>query len=244
MTVDAIELRAVTRTYEGKDVLKRVSVTFSRGEHTAIVGPSGGGKSTLLRIVAGLETPTAGEVLFDGEAVSVPGRTLRPPHQRGLSMVFQDLALWPNLSVLENVVLGLSGAMLPAREIEQRAARALALCSIDGLAFRKPGVLSGGEQQRVALARALAVRPSFLLLDEPFSGLDLVTKLNLVDEIRTMVTEQHVTLLVVTHDPVETRRLCRSAVLIDGGRVEEAGRLDRLLESPRSPFLRTFRELW
>ena len=242
--MEAIELRQVTKVYDGRSALSNVSITFAPGEHTAIIGPSGCGKSTLLRLIAGLELPTAGDVLFGHELVSVPGKLLRPPHARGISMVFQDLALWPNLSALENVLLGLSGTALSRREAKRRAARALSLCSMEAMSGRRPEALSGGEQQRVALARALAVRPAFLLLDEPFSGLDLVTKLGLLDEILALASEQEATLILVTHDPLEAKRLCRSAVLLSEGKVEEAGPLKELLESPRSEMMRLFRELW
>ena len=240
----AIELREVTQTYEGRPVVSDVSTLFHAGEHTAIIGPSGSGKSTLLRLIAGLESPAAGEVLLGGKLVSAPGKLLRPPHKRGLSMVFQDLALWPNLSALENVILGLSGANLSRREMRSRALEALSLCSIEALSARRPGALSGGEQQRVALARALALRPTFLLLDEPFSGLDLVTKLKLLEQILALATEQQVTLIVVTHDPLEAKQLCHSAILLSGGQVQESGPLEELLRSPRSEMLRRFRELW
>ena len=240
----AIELRELTKVYDGRSALWRVSVTFAPGTHTAIIGPSGCGKSTLLRLVAGLELPSSGKVLFGAELVSAPGRLLRPPHERGIAMVFQDLALWPNLSALENVLLGLSGAALSRQEARNRAVEALRLCSIETLSGRRPRSLSGGEQQRVALARALAVRPAFLLLDEPFSGLDLVTKLKLLDEILALAAEQEATLVLVTHDPLEARKLCRSAVLLREGSVEEAGPLKKLLESPRSEMLRIFRDLW
>ena len=240
----AIKFREVTKVYDGIAALSRVSLTFAPGVHTAIIGPSGCGKSTLLRLVAGIELPTAGEVLLDGELVSAPGKLLRPPHERGISMVFQDLALWPNLSALENVLLGLAGTTLSRPEAKERAVEALSLCSIERVSGRRPRALSGGEQQRVALARALAVRPAFLLLDEPFSGLDLLIKLKLLGEILALATEQETTLIVVTHEPIEAKRLCRSAILLSEGKVEESGPLKRLLESPRSEMLRTFAELW
>jgi ABC-type Fe3+/spermidine/putrescine transport system ATPase subunit len=156
-------------------------------------------------------------------------------------MVFQDLALWPNLSAVDNVLLGLSGTGLAKKDAEQRAREALALCAVESLAGRKPGALSGGEQQRVALARALAVQPSFLLLDEPFAGLDLVTKARLLEEIATLAAAQHVTVILVTHDPYEATTLCRSALVLDGGRVKESGTWTDLLGSPRSEILRVFR---
>jgi ABC-type Fe3+/spermidine/putrescine transport system ATPase subunit len=242
VTTAGFELRAVGKTFDGCPALSQVSLTLPPGEHMAIVGPSGCGKSTALRLLAGLDAPSAGLVLLDGIAVSEPGKVVRPPHLRGVAMVFQDLALWPNLSAMDNVLLGLSGAGLSRREARVRAAHALDLCGIAELAVRQPGEISGGQQQRVALARALAVQPAFLFLDEPFAGLDLVTKTRLLEQISTVAGAQHLTIVLVTHDPMEARVLCRSAVVLEKGRVREAGPLAQLLRDPQSEILRIFRD--
>jgi ABC-type sulfate/molybdate transport systems ATPase subunit len=157
-------------------------------------------------------------------------------------MVFQDLALWPNLSVLDNVLLG-AGARLSRTGVRQRAEEVLTLCGILALAQRKPGQISGGEQQRVALARALAARPAFLLLDEPFGGLDIIVKTRLLREIAQLATQQQVTIVLVSHDPLEATTLCRSAVVLGNhGQVEESGPFTDLLRNPRSEMLKVFRE--
>ena len=156
-------------------------------------------------------------------------------------MVFQDLALWPNLSVIENVRLGLSGASLSRREAATRVEEALHRCGIESLANRLPNTLSGGEQQRIALARAMAPRPDFLFLDEPFAGLDLVTKTRLLSVIQALAKEQEFTIVLVTHDPLEATTLCLSAVVLNAGRVEASGPLDELLGSPKSELLKAFR---
>jgi ABC-type Fe3+/spermidine/putrescine transport system ATPase subunit len=156
-------------------------------------------------------------------------------------MVFQDLALWPNLSVRDNVVLGLSGAGLTKTDAWERAREALTRCGIEALTSRKPGNLSGGEQQRVALARALAVQPAFLLLDEPFAGLDLVTKSKLLEEIAALTVAQKLTIVLVTHDPYEATTLCRFALLLENGHVEKAGTWKDLLNNPLSTTLTAFR---
>jgi ABC-type Fe3+/spermidine/putrescine transport system ATPase subunit len=242
MSKSWFEFRAVSKTYDGRPALADLSFTIAAGDHTAILGPSGCGKTTALRLLAGLDTPSAGQVLLDGKVVSEPGRILRLPHLRGVAMVFQDLALWPNLSVLDNVLLGLAGTRLSRPEARTRAHEALALCGIESLADRKPGKISGGQQQRVALARAVAVQPAFLLLDEPFAGLDLVTKTRLLQEIAALAAKRNLTVLLVTHDPLEATMLCRSAVVLDNGRVEESGALLDLLRVPRSEVLKVFRD--
>jgi ABC-type Fe3+/spermidine/putrescine transport system ATPase subunit len=241
MSTAQFAFRSVSKRYDRQVVLDNVSFTLPAGEHTAILGPSGCGKSTILRLLAGLEAPSAGHVLLDGQVSSEPHRVLRPPHLRGVAMVFQDLALWPNLSAVDNVLLGLSGTGLAKKDAEHRAREALARCAVESLAGRKPGALSGGEQQRVALARALAVQPSFLLLDEPFAGLDLVIKARLLEEIATLAAAQHVTVILVTHDPYEATALCRSAFLLENGHVEETGTWRDLLNNPRSEMLKVFR---
>ena len=235
------ELRDVSKLYDGQAALSSVSFAIADGEHTALLGLSGCGKSTALRLLAGLDTPCAGEVWLNGAIVSTADTLSMPPHLRGVSMVFQDLALWPNLSVIENVRLGLSGASLARREAATRADEALHRCGIESLANRLPKTLSGGEQQRVALARAIAPRPDFLFLDEPFAGLDLITKTRLLSEIQALATEHRFTIVLVTHDPLEATTLCQSAVVLNGGRLEAAGTLDELLRTPTSEILKAFR---
>lgn len=242
MTPRRFEFRGVSKYYSRQAALKDVSLSILSGEHTGIIGPSGCGKSTALRLLAGLEAPSSGQIYLDGELISKEERILKPPHQRGIAMVFQDLALWPNLTVLDNVLLGLSGQPLSSRETRERAWKALALCHIDSLAGRKPGTLSGGQQQRVALARALAVKPDFLLLDEPFAGLDLLTKLRLLEEIDRLAADQKITVVLVSHDPLDAKALCQSVVVLKEGQVEERGLLDELLREPESELLQVFRD--
>ena len=242
MTAPACELRAVSRRYGGTCALRRVSLAVAAGEHTVLLGPSGSGKSTALRLLAGLEAPDEGEVRIAGELAAAGGRLAIPPHRRGIAMVFQDLALWPNLSVFDNVLLGLAGTGRPRVERRERARWALALCAIEELAGRRPETLSGGQQQRVALARALAPEPRLLLLDEPFSGLDLMVKARLIEEVRRLAEVRRFTVLLVSHDPLEAGPLCRAAIVLQEGEVEEQGPLAELLRSPRSELLRAFRE--
>jgi ABC-type Fe3+/spermidine/putrescine transport system ATPase subunit len=236
------EVRSVGKNYGASRALCDVSFTVAAGEHLAVLGPSGSGKSTALRLLAGLEAPDAGSVLLNDVPISEPGRILLPPHRRGISLVFQDLALWPNLTAQANVMMGLSGLALARREALTRTREALSLCGIEELASRKPGAMSGGQQQRVALARAVAVRPAFLLLDEPYAGLDLVLKSRLLPELRDLAALRDMTVILVTHDPLDAISLCRSAVVLDRGRVAESGPLADLLAAPRSELLRIFRD--
>jgi ABC-type Fe3+/spermidine/putrescine transport system ATPase subunit len=241
MSEGRFEFHSVTKKYGEQAALDALSFTLQPGQHTALLGASGCGKSTALRLLCGLEAPSAGEVLLDGQVISAPEAILLPPHRRGLSMVFQDLALWPNLTVLGNVLLGLSSAGLGRSERHARAVEALSLCGTSELARRKPGQLSGGQQQRVALARAIAARPRFLLLDEPFTSLDLVTKSGLLREIAFLASSQRLTVVLVTHDPLEAIDLCRFALVLESGRLIQAGELEEVLREPRSSLLEIFR---
>ena len=194
-------LLSVSKKYSGTSALDQVSLQIPAGSHAAILGPSGCGKSTLLRLLAGLDWPTSGTILLDGQTISTAQQIVRPPHRRGISMVFQDLALWPNLTVRENIRMGLAGQRLRHEEGRQRLRDALDVCGIAGLADRFPSQLSGGQQQRLALARAIAVHPRFLLLDEPFSGVDLATKVRLLAEIAGLARDCHFQVVLVSHDP-------------------------------------------
>jgi ABC-type Fe3+/spermidine/putrescine transport system ATPase subunit len=236
-----LELRSVGKSYAATAALKPVSATFNEGTHVAIIGPSGCGKSTMLRLLAGLEAPSTGTIFKDDLVFSKAEEIVVAPHQRGIGMVFQDLALWPNLSVLKNVVLGLSGRALPKADIRKIGLGSLALCGIQDLIDRKPRQLSGGEQQRVALARALTVRPRFLLLDEPFSSLDLATKSVLLADLRSLLAEQKITILLVTHDPADAVTLCSSLIVMERGAITEVGTLEDLVRMPtKSPSLDAF----
>lgn len=213
MTAHGFELLGVRKSYGPTPVLADLSLAFRAGVNTAVVGPSGCGKSTLLRLLAGLEEPDGGTIFVDGRLASAPNRVIVPPHQRGIAMVFQDLALWPNLTALDNVRLGLS-ARLARRDAGERAIEALTHCGMESLAHRKPAQLSGGQQQRIALARAIAVRPSFLLFDEPFSSLDGGAKNELLREIGGLAQTHQITIVLVTHDLAEVQTLCRRVLSI------------------------------
>ncbi len=238
----SFELRAVSKAYGGPPVLEGISLTLETGESVAILGRSGSGKSTLLRLLAGLDAPTEGQVLVRGAVASESGKIVLPPHRRGVSVVFQDLALWPNLTVVGNVLLGLSGLPFSGAQRKVRALEALALCAIDHLEGRRLSQISGGEQQRVALARAVATRPTFLLLDEPFSGLDPVTKAQVVEEISRLRRAEGITVVLVTHEPLDALALCGKGIVLEDGGIVEAGPWVELLRTPRSRLLEVFKE--
>jgi ABC-type Fe3+/spermidine/putrescine transport system ATPase subunit len=221
-------------------VLDGTDFDVHESESVALLGSSGSGKSTLLRVIAGLETLEQGEVIIQGRPATKDGRLLIPPHQRGIAMLFQDLALWPNLTVAANVRLGLSGLRLSSKEARHRTEQSLELCRISELANRRPGTLSGGQQQRVALARALAMQPKLLLLDEPLGGLDLLTKQAVLLQIAQLKTQLGFSLVLVTHDPVEVRELCGSLAVLESGRIAEHGSLDEITKNPQTELAKAF----
>lgn len=231
-----IEFEGISMGYGDTTVLRDVSFAQERGDHLAVLGASGSGKSTLLALLAGLIQPASGRICIGGETVSKASTIVVPPHRRGLSMVFQDLALWPNLNALQNVVMGIprTSGLDRARRIG-RATELLEDCGIGELAARKPAAMSSGQQQRVALARALAARPRLLLLDEPFTGLDLILKQRLLDEIGSLAARYGITLILVSHDPWEVQHLCKSAVVLQDHCITQRGSLGGLLNDPRSP---------
>ncbi len=237
---DLVRLHQVSKTFAGRPVLRQVNLTIRPREHHWITGPSGCGKSTLLRLIAGLETPDAGEVHIADQVASDAGRIRIPPHRRGLSMMFQDLGLWPNLTVRGNVLLGLSGTGRPQSERDAWAHSAWEACEVGHLLDRRPAELSGGEQQRAALARALAPRPGLLLLDEPFAGLDLLLRRTLIDRLLDLAARFETTLCLVSHDPMDAERLHATVSVLEDGAICETGPLQTLLADPRSQTLRAW----
>ena len=214
-----LELEGIRLDYGSRRALDGVDLTVAAGERVAILGPSGCGKTSLLRLVAGLEVPTGGRIRIGGRTVSEPGRILVPPEQRGLGMVFQDLALWPHLTVRGNLALGLRARGIRRAERQRRAEAMLELVELDGLGGVRPWQLSGGQQQRVALARALVLEPPMLLLDEPFSSLDPELVQRLLDVVLRLHERLGFALVHVTHDHSEATRLAQRTVQMDHGRI-------------------------
>lgn len=220
MSEPFLRLTGVTKRYGDRAAVDDVSLNVTLGESVVIFGPSGCGKTTVLRLIAGLERPDAGEIWFDQRMVAASGRTLVPPHERRLGFVFQDLALWPHLTVRENLdfVMGSVGVAQPERA--ERTREVLGLVRIDTLAERHPHELSGGEQQRAALARALVGRPRLLLLDEPFSSLDHDLRVALRRDVERLQRSLHLTSIYVTHDQEDAEALADRIVEMRQGRKE------------------------
>jgi len=230
-----IAVRDVSKRFGKFTALEAVSVDVPSGSLTALLGPSGSGKSTLLRVIAGLERPDTGEVILDGEDV-----TGRPPQRRGVGFVFQHYAAFRHMTVYENVAFGLRVRRHPRREIRERVEELLHLVQLEGLAKRYPAQLSGGQRQRMGLARALAVDPSVLLLDEPFGALDARVRKELRRWLRRLHDETHTTTLIVTHDQEEAMDVADQIVLMNHGRVEQAGGPRDLYEEPANEFVMGF----
>ena len=231
----SIEATGIVKRFGDFVALDEVDLSVASGRLTALLGPSGGGKSTLLRIIGGLESPDAGRVHIDGrETTSVPAQ------RRNVGFVFQHYAAFKHLSVFRNVAFGLEIRKRPKDEIRSRVHELLELVHLDQFADRMPSQLSGGQRQRMALARALAVEPSVLLLDEPFGALDTKVRKELRDWLRRLHDEVHVTTVFVTHDQEEALEVSDEIVVINQGHVEQVGSPDDLYDKPANDFVMEF----
>jgi sulfate transport system ATP-binding protein len=231
----SIDVTSVTKRFGDFVALDDVTVTIPTGQLTALLGPSGGGKSSLLRIIAGLDHADAGTISIEGtDATTLPAR------KRDVGFVFQHYAAFKHLTVARNVAFGLEIRKRPNDEIHQRVHDLLRLVHLDQFADRLPSQLSGGQRQRMALARALAVEPKVLLLDEPFGALDAKVRKELRDWLRRLHDEVHVTTVFVTHDQEEALEVADEIVVINDGRVEQIGTPDQLYDTPANDFVMTF----
>ena len=218
-TAPRLELRGITRRFGGRPVVSDVSLSVRPGQVTCLLGPSGCGKSTTLRIIAGVERPDEGEIFVDGRRVVGPGSFV-PPERRETGLMFQDFALFPHLSVFDNVAFGLSGSRTEKRlRVHELLDKVGLVRFVDSF----PHELSGGEQQRVALARALAPRPKIMLMDEPFSGLDDRLRDGIRDETLSILKDEGTAVLLVTHEPEEAMRMADEIALMRGGRIVQQG---------------------
>jgi putrescine transport system ATP-binding protein len=230
-----LRIDAVVKEFDGFRAVDSLSLDIHAGEFFALLGPSGCGKTTLLRMLAGLETPDQGRILLDGKDIANV-----PPHQRPLNMMFQNYALFPHLSVRDNIAFGLKRARLPAGEIEARVAEMIALVRLDGLEKRKPDQLSGGQRQRVALARSLARRPQLLLLDEPLAALDKKLREGTQAELMELQRRLGLTFIIVTHDQEEAMSLAARIGVMEAGRLEQVATPRELYEAPCSRWIAEF----
>ncbi len=230
-----LEILAIHKTFDTTPALRGVTFALPGGLIGALLGPSGGGKSTLLEIIAGLQPPDSGDVRWEGRSV-----LSTPPHRRGFGMVFQDYALFPHMNVFENVAFGLRMQRLPAEQIRERVAELLNLVGLGGFGRRSVTTLSGGEQQRVALARALAPRPRLLLMDEPLGALDRALRERLLLDLGRILRELRQTALYVTHDQEEAFALADRVILLREGQVEQIGTPQEIYHAPRTEFAARF----
>jgi iron(III) transport system ATP-binding protein len=234
----AIALDDVVVRYGSRAVLDGFTLAVEPGEVVALLGPSGCGKTTVLRLVLGFIVPSRGRVRLLGEVVSGDGKILKPPEQRGVAVVFQDLALWPHLTVRGNLAFGL-GSQKVARDVQgERIRTMLERVGLSGKESSYPGELSGGERQRVAIARALVLEPRAVLFDEPLSNLDVGLKRELLSVFRELLKEPRTTAIYVTHDLREAAVLGDRIAVMEGGRVTQEGVLDALRARPATPFVR------
>ncbi|MGB5592763.1 MAG: ABC transporter ATP-binding protein [Crocosphaera sp.] len=225
--------------HHGFPAVDRANFKLAQGEILGLLGPSGCGKTTLLRMIAGFEQPTAGTIELAGNLVASP-HDLLPPEKRNTGMVFQDYALFPHLSIADNIAFGLKKKKLSKKDIKQRISEVLALVGLEGLEKRYPHQLSGGQQQRVALARALAPQPALMLLDEPLSNLDVQVRLRLRHEIRHILKATGITAIFVTHDQEEALAISDKIGVMSCGKIEQLGTPEEIYTCPASRFVAEF----
>ena len=235
----SVELQGLTKRYGSLAVVDNISLMIEHGRLVCLLGPSGCGKTTTLRLIAGFVEPTAGEILVGGKVLSSPARTV-PPERRNMSMIFQSYALWPHMTVAQNVAYGLELRKVDRDTIKRKLDAILATTHLSALAQRYPAELSGGQQQRVALARALIVEPETLLLDEPLSNLDANLREEMRFEVRRLHDEYRYTTVYVTHDQSEAMTTADVIAVMNAGKIEQAGSPEEIYDRPRSEFVARF----
>jgi iron(III) transport system ATP-binding protein len=237
--VSRLVLTEVSRRFDAVTAVDRFSLTLASGEFVSLLGPSGCGKTTTLRMIAGFLAPSEGTIEMDGRLISSPASTL-PPEKRGMSMIFQSYAIWPNMTVEENVAFGLEVRRLPKSQIAVKVHRILDVVQMRHLGGRYPQELSGGQQQRVALARAIVVQPTVLLLDEPLSNLDANLRLQMRIEIKELQRRLGFTAVYVTHDQTEAMAIADRIAIMDGGVLRQVGSPRDIYARPRTRFVAGF----
>ncbi len=230
-----VEFQDIALAFGSTAVLRNISLAIEPGEFFALLGPSGSGKSTLLRVLAGFAQAKAGRVLVDGKDLADV-----PPWKRDIGMVFQNYALWPHMTVHDNVAFGLEERRLPRSEVRRKVAAALELVGLADLGARRPSQLSGGQQQRVALARTIAIEPKVLLLDEPLSNLDAKLRVHMRAELLALQRKLGVTTIFVTHDQEEALSISDRVAVLDAGIIQQVGTPIELFDHPANPFIANF----
>src|SRR5499425_540305 len=234
-----VALHGLTKKFAGMAAVDDLCLEIKDGEFVSLLGPSGCGKTTTLRLVAGFLQPDAGEIRVDDKIIS-SASTLIPPERRNMSMIFQSYAIWPHMTVFQNVAYGLKFKKLASREVDEKTERLLHVVHLDALKARYPAELSGGQQQRVALARALVVEPQILLLDEPLSNLDANLREEMRFEIRRLHEEFAITTVYVTHDQAEAMATSDRIAVLNKGRMIQVGRPAEIFDHPKTRFVAEF----
>ncbi len=230
-----VELRSVSKVFGSYVALQDVNFEIREGEFMTFLGPSGCGKTTCLRLISGFDTPTSGQVFIAGRDV-----TLDPPYRRDVNQVFQSYALFPHLTIYENIAFGLRMKKVPGAEIKQRVDRVVEMTSLSAFVDRKPAQMSGGQRQRVALARAIVCEPKVLLLDEPLSALDAKLRTQMRTELKQLQKRLGITFVFVTHDQEEALTMSDRVAVINAGRVEQIGTVNEIYYQPATRFVATF----
>lgn len=233
--MSALELRSVGKSYQNQQVLQDINLQVRPGEFIILIGPSGCGKSTLLRMIAGLEDITEGDLLMNGEVVNKV-----PPQKRNISMVFQSYALYPHLTVYDNISFGMQVRKIPKEQYHDRVIQTARMLNLEPYLKRLPGQLSGGQRQRVAMGRSIIRNPDFFLFDEPLSNLDAKLRVQMRSEIKEIHNAQQVTTIYVTHDQAEAMTLADRVVVLNGGTIEQIGTPLELYDHPNNVFVASF----
>jgi ABC-type Fe3+/spermidine/putrescine transport system ATPase subunit len=234
-----LNLKGLTKRYGTIDVVDHIDLALREGEFVSLLGPSGCGKTTTLRMIAGFIDPTEGTIEMNDRLMSSPAAAV-PPERRNMSMIFQSYAIWPNMTVFENVAFGLRARRLPGDEIRRRTTEMLSIVKLDALSGRYPNELSGGQQQRVALARAIVVKPEVLLLDEPLSNLDANLREEMRGEIRRLHDEFRMTTVYVTHDQSEAMAISDRIAVMNKGKVDQLDTPVNVYRKPKTRFVAGF----
>jgi len=230
-----VELSNVTKRFGAYEALKEASFEIRAGEFMTFLGPSGCGKTTCLRLISGFDTPTSGQIFLDGKDV-----TFEPPYRRDVNQVFQNYALFPHLTIYENIAFGLRMKKIPPTQIRERVDRVVKMTSLETFIDRKPAQLSGGQRQRVALARAIVCEPKVLLLDEPLSALDAKLRTQMRVELKQLQKKLGITFIFVTHDQEEALTMSDRVAVLNAGRVEQIGTVNEIYYKPATRFVASF----